>query len=1154
MKITAIGLSIGVLTLSAIASSWGCSKFEARKSTLANSAHFEPAPELSQRSSVESRLKRYAGQTEFLNVSSGYYGGPMTAEAKSASRSESGGAARAIQESDVFKVGKPGTKLLFLLNNYRGLQVVSFEDGAEIPKILGRVEATGNYPDTMYFDSAKDRLIVVERVSVDDQGNQSSWEDQTSRVVVYDVSNPSEPKISQKVEFKGNAADSRMVGDVLYVATSYTQNNRWQNQEGKPQGIVYSFKLGNEIVQVASHTLGLPTYRENMNIVEVANENGSFNYYLVAVLSNSSWGWWGDRSSAVEVVDITSANGVITPKMIAPIKGTVNERSSTSIKNNTLIVVSNYQSDEGQRLQRIAVETYKFPTKESDIITSEEAKFRKMFIEREVTKMRDSNASLESIKAKRIELEADVALGIKGKFEKTAAGNIEKMMADSVVTVGDTNGQHASLQDVRFAGDKLYAFWVPANFIDPLDIFDISKPEIEVTHVGHLQFDGWIERSFPIEHQGRKYILGLGTVVPSINNEEGRRHPQAKLFEVKTLSNGALKAIDVADITFKDSNVWAQFNGEDKSVELQMTNVSTGEGSILLRIDQWSNNKYTAGGKLVSFNLSKADSGDVFTEGPLLAAKWGWLKRVFSNSEISKINTFSDEELLVYDAASENSANRVYEAIGSLELARNIAGFVTLDATSAVQIVSKGQTSYWNTLSSDAVTELRHVSKTNGDAELNGVLSVVSLDGQFDSSLKLNNELLVATRSAKKVENQRDIDSKFSQIIEHTISMIGIVDGKLAIKSQTKFETSAGSWNMGPRFDRGFSRGFYHEKLEVNSLADGSVLATVGAKMFVINAERQVLARELSTKSCDLDGSVSAQVSFNAGRLYMNYKMLVNAQGKFVVSSVVSVAGAIREEAPYAAHYISELKLVSGSDQPTFACGAKVNIPGEILHTTSSGNVLTNDTRLLDRVRKEVKYDNGTSYVYYQDLTKRVLASLKPVSVDKVELVDMYDPAGESENQWNSSLDTMKRISSDRFLFVETKNWDSRDNNYVFSMLSFDQSGRILKQSRQVSLDIFGNSNISSIYESDNGMEVVVQSGRKLQVLAWTSDFEFSKIQKIQRIDANGTKAEPTSIAVLPGYSWYGYGQKAAADYDLQAKLMSFSQELFGVTQFYLVD
>jgi hypothetical protein len=1141
-------------TAAAVLLGSGCSQSQPSTSTPSDSAHFEPAPEASERGSVEARLKRYLGQTEFLNVA-GYHG-PILARAASAeSASEKGGtSARAIQESDVFKIGKPGSKLLFLLNNYRGLQVISFEKGADQPELMGRVEATGNYPDTMYFDSARDRLVVIERVYTDDEGNQTNWQEQLSRVLVYDVSNPEKPFVSQKIEFKGNAADSRLVGDVLYVATSYTPNNRWNRDESKPQGIVYSFKLGNEISLVAQKTLALPTYRENMNIVEVANVNGGFNYYLVAILSNSQWGWWWDRSSAVEVVDITSPTGAIEPVMIAPVKGQINERSSTSIKNNTLIVVSNYVSEEGQQLQRIAVETYKFPMSNSDVLTSDEVKFRKMHIERELKKLEAQGASAAELKAKRVQLESDKELGLKGKFELTAAGNKEKVMADSVVTVGDTNGQHASLQDVRFAGDLLYAFWVPANLIDPLDVFDISNPENGISHLGHLEFEGWIQRSFPLEYKGRTYILGLGTIVPSVNNEEGRRHPQARLIELKKLRNGKVKAVDVADITFKDSNVWAQLNGEDKFVELNLTNAELGQGTILFRVDQYTERKYISGGKLVAFDLSKADEGDVFTEGGLLASEWGWLRRVFTNPEIAKINTFSDEELQVFNTESAGAASEVFSAIGTLELARNVVAYVTLTVDSAVQITSRGQDYYWGQAESKAFTQLRQVSVLNGDAELKDVAASMSINGQYESHLKLgDNSLLVATRQTKEVETTVEGETVKSQVAVHTVSLVSIVNGKLAVKASTSIEVapqvSRGHWG----FERAVFRPWYnHANLSLSKMADGSVLATVGSELYAVRLESSALVElaKIATQACEMTNSASSTLVVRDGKLFMTWTVRVNEEGEVVSGEEISALGHSQaKEAPYQANYVATLSPVAGAAQPTLACANKVNVPGELFALTSGGLTLTKDNRLMDRMRKEQKYGNGESYVYYEYLTKQVLASLRPTADGKVELVDMYDPAGDGENRWSSSLDSMKALTDDRFMFVESKDYENRDTTYTFSVLSFDSTGRILKQSSLVELEMAGGAYLTQVIQGKNGLLTVVQSGRKLQVLQWETKLKRAAVQNLQRMTASGEFAEAAKVVVLPGYSWYGYGERSEVDFDANRSMLNFAQGLHGVSQ-----
>src|SRR5207248_2394162 len=114
--------------------------------------------------------------------------------------------------------------------------------------------------------------------------------------------------------------------------------------------------------------------------------------------------------------------------------------------------------------------------------------YRKLAIERQL-KGKDGDAR----EAMYSTLVADAQIGIQGRFVKTADGKLRKILPDSVVTVGDTTGLSARLQDVRYVGNLLYVFWVPHNQIDPFDLFDISAPQNGVKYLSRLQFDGWIE-------------------------------------------------------------------------------------------------------------------------------------------------------------------------------------------------------------------------------------------------------------------------------------------------------------------------------------------------------------------------------------------------------------------------------------------------------------------------------------------------------------------------------------------------------------------------------------------------------------------------------------------------------------------------------------
>src|SRR5690606_26096622 len=101
---------------------------------------------------------------------------------------------------------------------------ISFAKGADQPELVGRVAPTGNHPDTMYYNANQDRIIVVEREYRDESG-QADYASEQSRVLIYDVSDAANPKIAQELAFKGNAADTRLVGDILYVAASYSSGN-----------------------------------------------------------------------------------------------------------------------------------------------------------------------------------------------------------------------------------------------------------------------------------------------------------------------------------------------------------------------------------------------------------------------------------------------------------------------------------------------------------------------------------------------------------------------------------------------------------------------------------------------------------------------------------------------------------------------------------------------------------------------------------------------------------------------------------------------------------------------------------------------------------------------------------------------------------------
>lgn len=1126
-RLSTIAANAGYLAVavSLMGSAQGAGKFAS--STL--------APEPTDKSTIEAQLKRFIGQTQFLNPVYRYRGFPGGAPAKGAQ--EKGGAQdsrRAQQESDVFKIGKPGSKLLYLLNNYRGLQVVSFADGVDKPKLVGRVAATGNYPNDMYYDEAGERLLVLERYWFDG-GDSYVYSREQSRVLVYDVKNPAAPKISSQLAFEGEIADSRMVGDVLYVATSVRPD--WRNHEDKGKGYVYSVKLGAADPQIIEkQELALPSSsRENMNIVEI-EKDGSYKYYLVAVLSETGWGWW-DRKSLVEVVDISDAHGKIKSLMVASAKGNVGERSQTFIKNDTLLVTSNYTpeaADNSRPPMRIAVETFKLPSAEqSEVLSEDEAQYRKLHIDRQLKSVK-SEAERTKLYEK---LVSDPELGIKGRFVRTAEGTLRKIISDSVVTVGDTTGLSASLQDVRYEGDHLYVFWVPANQKDPFDLFDISHPENGVKYLKRLQFDGWIERAIPLAYQGKKYVLGLGFTVPAVDNERSRRYPQAMLFEIETRGTQT-RAIDVAQLTLSMGNVWTDFNSSDKFIEMHMT--GDGKGQLMFKVDSYNEGKFVSGGKLVGFDLAKAVSGEgeVFQEGALLMGDTGWLKRVFTNPEIERVNSFSDLSLGTYDVKDIGTSSSIVAAMHALELARDIQAYAVIGSGASargVQIISKGN--YWDE-SSTPETLLRVTALERPDAELPATLSSQTLKGAYLASLvdSRDQSLWIATRQTKNVQKP---DGTTEYFVRYTVSHLSI-DGTATLSVHKPL-----SWKVTENYGRYRWYWYGAPAFQFVQLTSGRVLARANTELYELSEAGELSLQPISFENCVFGKEDNLELKFVANdpsQLFLSHQEMIESRDYNDVAFTRNFATPVTLEGAKA------------------VCGKSVNIPGTLLAVVGSGQWVTQDDRALDLVPRGEKS--------HELFTSTALDSLT-VATDVATLMDDYELNTSQPN-------AIKMIAPGKLGFFDAEErttyyrggYDAmpvrckgigcvpyyRPQSYDrFVVLGF---GKDLRFTKEVFVlpEIAGfNGQLVELFPESGGSTLgVLSNGRTLRVIRFSSANLRPSFVRLTAVDPLLKKAEPADSVVLPGWYYSINGDSSGMHYTAPLKSLEVARGLFGVQQFYL--
>jgi hypothetical protein len=1071
------------------------------------------APEPANRGSEKAQLSRYRGQTEFLNPVNSYQNcfGPFgcpKAEAAPAPAADAGSQARAEQESDIYKIGKPGSKLLYLLNNYRGLQVISYADGAEKPKIVGRVQATGNYPDEMYYDAAQDRLLVIERYAESTDENDDT---RRSRLVAYDVSEPTRPKIQETKQLKGILADSRIVGDVLYVATS-----------ADSKGAVTSYSLkGKSISEVATYTLSMPvSYQKNMNIVS-SERDGVYSYHLIATLSESGWGWW-DRSSVVEVIDISNPKGRIEPVMSVAAKGFLRERSQTTIKNNTLIVTSNYLVDEKNRIARIAVETFRFPTAQTEVLTEKEAQFRKLNIDREL-----EGQSGETREQSLEKLVSDPKLGIKGRFVRQD-GQLRKMMPDSSVTVGDGSGLSANLQDVRYQDGFLYAFWVPANQMDPMDLFDISDPESGVKYLSRLQFDGWIQRAIPMTFAGRTFVLGLGRVVSVVNNETGRQRPQAMIFEIVN-QGGKFRAFDVAQYTFEGSDIWTNYNDQDKMVEVHTNENGTGE--ILFEATRYGDQVYSDGGQILNFDLKAIidqQNGSALKPGAFLAGGADWIRRVFTNSEINRINSFSDQALATFSEGRTSTAGTLKPA-HILELARNMRAYETVtvgDQNFGVQLISD-----YSWMTSDASTTVRVVPSDKADTEKPAVLSEILLPGNYLGHVRdqKTGDLIVLSNSYQNVK-QGEGYSYRSTVYASRLKVDASGVAQKIGETSWSFDRGQDLMPLGLRIERGFES-YYGSSPAIVQLQDGTLLAQSDSEVKVLDLSSGIAAQNLTLDQCRTENREAIEVQV------MNSKPYLSMKDAF-------------ESAEYKGlrmtrNWLAPLTLAGNKA----ACGSETNIPGRAVLVTAAGEILSSDTYAQDIIEetqtRPTGEDTQVEEKYFKFITKDALISTK-IADQKATLVDEA-PAQDSSGQ-------VFQVGENEFARMTSEEYSKTAK---LEFLKLDGQAGITTDVYAFQTDLKQASLIQVVpHPAKNGVWMgVLESNNHMQVVQWTALDRHPVVKTIVPVNERMEKLKAVRSMSLSGssYSYYGGGGNQL---HFTAHQMSFErpQGLAGVSQFFIQD
>jgi len=277
--------------------------------------------------------------------------------AGTAAPSESGGAKdsaqRTVEEADILKVD--GDRL-YALSRYGGLAIVDISDPDHM-KLLGR-KRTDGIPFEMYVRGGRAFVMLNDFGRyVRDEGPYGRWV-QSSEILAFDVEDPTNIKDLASYDVPGSIADSRVVGDALYLVTF--ENGYCWHCSDTPSTTVTSFDVaGSSIARVDQLAFKAPdkTYSSWKRSVSATSER--------LYIAGPEWTWRqgsSNGSSVIQVVDIRDPKGHMVKGADVPVAGQINSRWQMDEHQGVLRVVSQFgngwwgpNNDNNPRVQTFAV-------------------------------------------------------------------------------------------------------------------------------------------------------------------------------------------------------------------------------------------------------------------------------------------------------------------------------------------------------------------------------------------------------------------------------------------------------------------------------------------------------------------------------------------------------------------------------------------------------------------------------------------------------------------------------------------------------------------------------------------------------------------------------------------------------------------------------
>lgn len=258
---------------------------------------------------------RSQGYAEDAALGGGDASGATGSHDAPAFNSGSDSVAATIAEADIIQIE---SSRLFAMSRYGGLSVIDISEPDSL-RVLGRYKIVAE-PFEMYVrDGVVLGLYRGYGEYVEEDGGASAWV-QTSRVVVVDATEPASMTRLDEFEVPGSISDSRIVGDILYVA-SYENGDCWRCQEDKPRTAVVSLDVTDPKSVSKVDELSFEESAETYSWKRSITVNDQRMY-----VAGPRWGDDGPIGSEIQVVDISDRAGQLVAGASVEVNGQVNSR------------------------------------------------------------------------------------------------------------------------------------------------------------------------------------------------------------------------------------------------------------------------------------------------------------------------------------------------------------------------------------------------------------------------------------------------------------------------------------------------------------------------------------------------------------------------------------------------------------------------------------------------------------------------------------------------------------------------------------------------------------------------------------------------------------------------------------------------------------